>query len=195
MNQELPYELTIREKLEQLSAPDMVDAIWLRIEAQLDLDMPTDDGPTEPPPTPGSGPLTWISSIVLLVIFTTFITRFINQQNSSPATEQQIIPENSILQHNNEPPPGPIPLDNNNRRIPDTDERADFPAQLTEPDSTELAIAILKEPALQDDDSVAASPALKQPIPKPDSTSKKSRGVKNLSDEDYRIVPKNDSSG
>lgn len=195
MSQELPYEITIREKLEQLSAPDMVDAIWMRIEAQLDLDMPTDDGPPEPPPTPGSGPLTWISSIVLLVIFTTFITRFINQQNSSPAPEQQIIPENSILQHNNEPPPGPIPLDSNNRRIPRTGTRAEFPAEMPEPDSTELATAIPTGPALQDDDTVAAAPALKQPIPKPDSTGKKSRGVKNLSDEDYRIVPKNDSSG
>lgn len=56
MNQPLPYEIAIAEKLEQLSVPDMVDAIWARIEKQLDAELPEDDGPGEPPASPGSGP-------------------------------------------------------------------------------------------------------------------------------------------
>ena len=38
------YELTITSKLEALPLPNLEDAIWSRIEAQLDIDLPTDDG-------------------------------------------------------------------------------------------------------------------------------------------------------
>ena len=44
MNNKQAYEITITSKLEALPLPDMEDAIWSRIEAQLDIDLPTDDG-------------------------------------------------------------------------------------------------------------------------------------------------------
>ena len=44
MNERKAYEQTIKGKLEAIPLPDMEDAIWARIETQLDIDMPTDDG-------------------------------------------------------------------------------------------------------------------------------------------------------
>ena len=44
MDQRLPYEQLIGAKLQGLSIPDMEDMIWARVKAQLDIDMPTDDG-------------------------------------------------------------------------------------------------------------------------------------------------------
>ena len=44
MDQRLPYEQLIGAKLQSLSIPDMEDMIWARVKAQLDIDMPTDDG-------------------------------------------------------------------------------------------------------------------------------------------------------
>lgn len=52
MNNRTTYEQLIADKLQQLPIPDMADAIWARIEQQLNVEMPIDDqGPTN---TPGS---------------------------------------------------------------------------------------------------------------------------------------------
>ncbi|MBL0884509.1 MAG: hypothetical protein IBJ16_14400 [Chitinophagaceae bacterium] len=48
MNQPATYEQLIAAKLQELSAPAKIDAIWARIEQQLDVEMPTDEsGPTD----------------------------------------------------------------------------------------------------------------------------------------------------
>lgn len=42
MNHLTTYEQLVAEKLQQLPVPDMADAIWARIEQQLDVEMPVD---------------------------------------------------------------------------------------------------------------------------------------------------------
>ena len=44
MDERLKYEQLIGEKLHNLPIPDMQDTIWARVKAQLDIDLPTDDG-------------------------------------------------------------------------------------------------------------------------------------------------------
>ncbi|MGZ5247199.1 MAG: hypothetical protein ACXWV5_09155, partial [Flavitalea sp.] len=80
MNQLKAYEITIKGKLEAIPLPDMEDAIWARIEAQLDTDMPTDDGNNGPFDSP-SGPLTLGSSILVFLI--TLLTLYFSSGNSA----------------------------------------------------------------------------------------------------------------
>ncbi len=114
MNQKAAYEITIAEKLEQLSVPDMVDAIWARIETQLDLDMPTDDGPANPPDNPPSGSGLWnraglvlfIAALVSILYFTNKKTNTTNNDIDGSSNTNRIIttPGNT----NDKPPPDKI---------------------------------------------------------------------------------------
>ena len=73
MNQKKAYEQIITGKLEALPLPDLADAIWARIETQLDIDMPEGDG------GPGSGPSSgggWIGGAGLFVFVAALITIF-----------------------------------------------------------------------------------------------------------------------
>jgi hypothetical protein len=49
------YEIVIAEKLTQLPIPDMADSIWADIAAQLDAPLPGEDGHEPPQPEPGRG--------------------------------------------------------------------------------------------------------------------------------------------
>ena len=44
MRKKETYEVTLTSKLEALPLPNLEHMIWSRIEAELDIDMPTDDG-------------------------------------------------------------------------------------------------------------------------------------------------------
>src|SRR5215203_5122305 len=106
MHQKAGYEITITEKLEQLSVPDMVDAIWARIETQLDIDMPPDEGPSEPPATPRSGG--WIGTIFIAAIVA--IIYFTNVKNNNDNNNLPVIPATPAIisapgSENDKPPP------------------------------------------------------------------------------------------
>jgi hypothetical protein len=74
MDQRLRYEQLISEKLESLPIPDMADAIWARIEAQLDIDLPTDEGGGTTPDAPsGPGMMGWGLSVVIIALITAFL--------------------------------------------------------------------------------------------------------------------------
>jgi len=204
MNQKALYELTITEKLEQLTAPDMVDAIWARIETQLDTDLPTDDGPANPPAAPKTGPSKWIRrgfivavvAIVLIFSFNNRKQKFISTsqptlntpvtkptntdntvRNNSPGTNNAITPQRNTSALAN---PSPVLPVDSNATAPVT-----LPLQ-PEPDSSKLNTN--PQPVL--------TPPLVVPQKNPPSDStKKSRGVKGISDNDYKIVPKKDSGG
>jgi hypothetical protein len=49
------YEIIIAAKLAQMPVPDMADSIWADIAAQLDAPLPEDDGHEPPQPQPGPG--------------------------------------------------------------------------------------------------------------------------------------------
>ena len=74
MSQATPYEQLIAEKLEQLPPlPEMADAIWLRIEKELDDSPSSDDddfgGDPEPGPVSPTVPdLSWVGWSFLLVV-------------------------------------------------------------------------------------------------------------------------------
>ena len=105
MNQKATYELTITEKLEQLTAPDMVDAIWARIELQLDIDLPTDDGPTNPPAPPTSGPRTWINrGFIIAAVAIVLIYLFNNRKQTISSNDQPTITAPVTTPNNNESP-------------------------------------------------------------------------------------------
>lgn len=196
MNQKTTYEITITEKLEQLSAPQLVDSIWARIEAQLDLELPTDDGLPNPPASPLTGPGKWIGGGILALLL--FFFFYQNRQQTpvpinEPSTETPTI-NNGTWQPKQ--PPGNsntgVPVTNRNNGDPDN------PVTII-PDSTTTTVTpnLLPQP-----DSSAGTPLLlnvpKQQVPPaktnvPDST-KKRRGVQGITDDDYRIVPKKDSS-
>ena len=81
MNQKKAYEQTIAVKLEAIPLPDMADAIWARIENQLDIDMPTDDGGGNSTPDAPSG-FGWIGGSVLFVFAVALVSFFIINNNN-----------------------------------------------------------------------------------------------------------------
>ena len=78
----LPAGLTITEKQELLTVPDIVDAIWARIESQVDIDMPADYGALNPSPNPPAGTGSWngvIMTIFIAALVEIFILPTINR--------------------------------------------------------------------------------------------------------------------
>jgi hypothetical protein len=203
MNQKATYELTITEKLGQLTAPDMVDAIWARIEAQLDMDLPTDDGPTNPPAAPTSGPRKWINrGFIIAAVAIVLIYFFNNRKQTITSNDQPSITAPVTTPNNNENPvrnnsPGTNKANapQNNSSVPTTsstglpvDSNATVPVTVplqSAPDSN----------TVQTNAPPVTNPPLVTPQKNtpPDST-KKGRGVKGITDNDYKIVPKKDSS-
>jgi hypothetical protein len=204
MNQKATYELTITEKLEQLTAPGMVDTIWARIEAQLDIDLPTDDGPANPPATPTSGSGKWLNrGFIIAAVAIVLIYLFNNRKQTIAPDDQPTINAPASNPTNNENPvrnnsPGTnntnAPQNNTsgvNTSIPNTVnvDTATIapnmgPVQFV-PDSNAVQTNTLP---------VVTPPLVTQQKNPPTDTTKKGRGVKGITDADYKIVPKKDTS-
>jgi hypothetical protein len=198
------YEEIITGKLAALPLPDMADAIWARIERQLDIDLPTDEGGDVPePPSPwggggiavGAGFLAVVGAILAFFYFyqpdkPTVSSTPINNttENLAPAQNNTTIndpaPQAPFTQGANSPPlvPGDI------KPEPLGDAAITNVATTATPmqDSTVSAPENFTAQSL-----VNAPPVL--PDVQPDSVPKKRRGVQNVSDKDYRIVPKNNN--
>ncbi|NCU04307.1 MAG: hypothetical protein GXC73_10010 [Chitinophagaceae bacterium] len=202
MNQKATYELTITEKLEQLTAPDMVDAIWARIEAQLDIDLPTDEGPGNPPAAPTSGPRKWINrGFIIAAVAIVLIYFFNNRKQTTTSNDQPTITTPVTTPSNNENPvrnnsPGTsntiapaknttVPANSSTGLPVDSNALAPVTLPVQQPDSNK----VITNPAPVFTPPVVAAPKNNTP----DST-KKGRGVKGITDADYKIVPKKDSS-
>lgn len=190
MNQPLPYEITIAEKLEQLTVPDMVDAIWARIEKQLDAELPEDDGPGEPPASPKSGPGLGFfgglifTGIILFVLFKNHSTSTLPEPVSNIKTLPEIRQHGQpLLEKRDDPPEKPQKKPELNTILP-----AQVP--LTEPPPPEAASEMVKVDSLP---ATISKPEVEQELDKkllPDSLPRKKRGVSGINDRDYRIVPK-----
>lgn len=198
MNERATYELTIAEKLEQLKAPQLVDSIWARIEAQLDLDMPTDDGPSNPPAPPTAGPGKWIGGSLLGLILLFFLYQFINDKQQTAPANQPLIESpasNSTTEQTAQPPPNttPVPaqqpvknkvINNGVINKPDSSSSNTLQQPLVLP---------AQDNAAGNENVLPQAPQINlPPNPAPDTTTKKSRGVKGINNDDYRIVPKKD---
>lgn len=190
MNQPLPYEITIAEKLEQLSVPDMVDAIWARIEKQLDAELPDDEGPGEPPAPPKSGPGLGFfggllfSGIILFVLFKSYSPATLPESTPNTSTLPETIIESQPLLPQRDDPP-----EKSQRKSESiTTKPAEVPLNQTPP--PEATSEIAKADSLS---AIISSPEAEQEPEKkqlPDSLPKKKRGVSGINDRDYRIVPK-----
>ncbi len=188
MDQKAAYEITITEKLEQLNVPDMVDAIWARIESQLDIDMPPDDAPAggQSPSGGGSwriaGMIVFVAALVATLYFTNRKPTNNNPEKviESPATISN--PDNTL----DKPPPRTItPV---RQFAPVTDQDALTNSPLLVDSSIDRA---------PDQQLIMApdSPPVAPPIFFPgDTAGKKRRGVQGITDDDYRIVPKKKDS-
>ena len=167
----------------------MADAIWARIEQQLDLDMPTDD-PDGNPPAPtsplGSWKLPLVSASILLIAAIAYL--LIAQKTESPIpvnneTPQQLrsVADSSI----------PVP----SSRQPDPEKKDQASRQTSIPDVpdshavSDSSGRIVLLPKKQDTlPLVTAPPLLNRPVADSPKT-KRPRGVSGISDADYKIAP------
>ena len=191
MDQRLRYEQLIAGKLESLPLPDMQDAIWARVKAQLDLDLPEDDGGGDAPQSPsGPGIIGWGLSVVLVALITVFFiskNKTAGKEDSSPTTIVQ--PANTTLPA--ESPPGvtdPARGNNSpkNNAVPQTAAG-----------TTDSAQQDLVDISATPQDSVFTKtdvPLITAVQPRQDTSApvKKGKGMK-LNEEDYRIVPKKEN--
>ncbi len=193
------YEITVTSKLETLPLPNLEDAIWSRIEAQLDIDLPTDDGNGGNTPAPGSPSGSWwlkgTSLFILAVAIISFFTLTKSKNENVPAQGSgEIIQSHIDSVAQEKPPPNPnirqtpIPaspnITSNNSKDPVIQVDSNSSTNLVPPPITKDSLQVVNSP-----------PVGFTPIRDSGTTKKKSRGVKGITDSDYKIVPsKKDSS-
>jgi hypothetical protein len=197
MNKKTTYELTIADKLQQLPLPDMEDAIWARIKTQLDRDLPEDDsGGSNTPQAPSGG---WMWRAGLLAFVAAFLTVYLLTKKSetpvSPQTIQQPVNTNSTPLAPSAPPSSQRTTNSQNwpPSVPQEGKTVPIPFEANK--DSMLSPPLAQQPLSDTQAGVTAlvpPPLLQDSVLKPKP---KSRGVKDISDADYRIVPtKKDST-
>ena len=191
MNKQMTYEITIKKKLENIPVPDLSEMIWARIENELDTD-PGDSSDNNPPsPSSPTGGIILGGTALLFIMALTFY--FLTKKpNDIPQIDkvQTTLP----VQNNNQPnspgtnanvQPNTRPGNINQENIADTSTQVEIPftSQSIVNDS------IVKTEIAQGNETPLTLPKTMDTIPV-----KKTRGVTNISNNDYKIVPKNDSS-
>ncbi len=199
MNQKTTYEITIAEKLGQLHVPDLREAIWSRIEDQLDMDMPGDDTPNDPPTSPKSS--NWISitkrfgtfAAIVAIATIFFINQkqpsATNQQNNIPASIQNITPANDQT----ESPPGTSKKSDN--KITNSNANESSPINMSD---SVVNTTLITDPVVINDTTPPKNVAppitrLADPVKQDTIPKKKSKGFKGITDDDYKISLKKDS--
>ncbi len=204
MDQKTTYEITIAGKLEQISIPDMSEMIWARIERELDAD-PGDgedggDGPSSPvAPSPAKGIILGVTSIVFLIAF---LVNYSSNQIRPVIAPLELPKQTTPANATNSPP-----ASNSNelrgvtptvRQSPVSTNNTAHPPVLVvdtvsaRPDSLNQSLVVPRVGSDSTDFTDAADLA-NQPPPTKDSIAPKKRGVKGISQGDYRIVPKKDT--
>jgi hypothetical protein len=190
-----PYEVTIAAKLEQLPVPDMMDSIWASIEMQLDADLSSgdsNDSPSQNPVKglPGMGKGFYFSIIAAVIIAIVLIYKANKNDKKksnnipAPVKKEIVIPladsnqNTNILQKENTSPATIINKKDStfNPFIPGNRISFDSLNQTAVPFSKPDSSAIIKnKPLLPAFDSLPPPPLIKP------------RGVKGITDNDYRI--------
>ena len=204
MNQRTTYEITIADKLGQLRMPELKDAIWSRIEDQLDTDMPTDDNPPSPD-SPGFSSFTKrfglfaviVAAVTILLISKKDKPSPVQQNNTTTSGQSSPGNENNINNNNSGPPPAQryntsSPVINNNAPGADT-------STLSNGSDPVFTAPLFVPPVVKDTTPLVSGPPPavtrnEPPLHKQDSVPpKKSKGFKGLTSDDYRISLKKDS--
>lgn len=198
MNNKLSYEILLTEKLESRPLPDLADAIWNRIEAQLDLDLPTDDGSGAGAPKSPTISGKWWKGFGLSAFIVALVLAFLQQRSDQAPVENNFpdsINEGSLNPRESRPPDqerGVISPGTQNQQPPRsaTSTPAVDDSISGQPAEPAIQPAILP-PATIDSQLLRPSPPVIVPVSPPkQDTIKKNRGVKGITDDDYRIEPK-----
>ena len=194
MNQKATYEITITGKLGQLPLPDLKDAIWSRIEDQLDIDMPEDNGggPDAPTSPDWINLLGKISPYAVVVAFVSLLLI----QNKDPQNNQilQTPPATNTPAVNQTTTP--IVKEQEDRNNSATYSGGQTDVNISSPSGTDAVSTVIPDNniAQKADDTITTQPApppLVQTNSLPvqtDSVQKKKKGVSGITDSDYRIV-------
>ena len=191
MNKQMTYEITIKKKLENLPVPDLSEMIWARIENELDTD-PGDSSDNNPPsPSSPTGGIILGGTALLFIMALTFY--FLTKKpNEIPQVDkvQTTLPVQNNNQVNS---PGTNANVQTNTRPGNIKQEniADTSTQVEIPFTSQSIIndSIVKTEIAQGNEIPLTLPKTMDTIPV-----KKTRGVTNISNDDYKIIPKNDSS-
>lgn len=191
MNNQMTYEITIKKKLENIPVPDLSEMIWARIENELDAD--TGDGTDNNPPSPSSpaGGI-MLGGTALLFIIALMIYFLNNKPNYIPQIDKV---QTTLPVQNNQPnlPPANV---NVQSIITSTNKKQENVAGTQKP----LEIPVTSQTTINDSmpvTDIVRGNEIPLPLPKTMDTipPKKTRGVSGITNDDYKIVPKKDSSG
>jgi len=196
MRNKQTYENTITSKLEALPLPDMADAIWSRIEIQLDTDMPTDDsgGSTPSPVSPTGIGLIGGSALFILAAGIISFFYFSRTDGNAETNSIELRPaqvDSVTLGYGSENPP---PRNTPNLIVPITPKELPKDSTITNDSSNIISTVTIPPPVDSSQQLKDASITL---TPKKDTVppGRRSRGVKGITDDDYKIVPsKKDST-
>lgn len=212
MNQLLPYEQLLSEKIQQAPVANMADAIWATIAQELDKDLPDDPG-TEPPSSPtggGAAPAKpfhfyFATGVVVTALVTTFILTKNNkptQPSLAPSTQEQKTNEEPVRgdtlsttrQYNSPTVSGHIPKRDSSQGASALTPLFTIPDSLLDQPVGRLASdsASIKENA-----GIGAPVviALDSAIRQAETPTKKPRGLPGITDDDYKLrMEKKDST-
>ncbi|SDE94688.1 hypothetical protein [Chitinophaga filiformis] len=189
MNTPTPYEKLIAEKLDQVPVPDMADSIWASIEMQLDVDANTPDNTSTPKKATKFKGKGWYGAAGAATIAVA-LWWFTNHKDPipekgtpappPPTIEVPItIPDSTSEKPVERKPIVPVPREKNTAPV------IDIPPVVPEFDSTTWQVLPPAKPDSQVERYRRAFP------PAVDSVNtrpiKKSRGVKGITEDDYRL--------
>jgi hypothetical protein len=202
MNNRTTYEQLIADKLQQLPIPDMADAIWARIEQQLNVEMPVDDqGPNNTPGSSSPGfrfpgnTMLYIFIAALTTIYflsKSFVTKQGKDQTSTEVYLDQTDSTNANIKEE---------LSNDTHAIKSRDDKADISVP-------EAMLNVQQEPVKKEvgvnatEEATTTNAIIEKPMPQIQTQNfkplvsqntdtiptKKGRGVK-LNPNEYRIAP------
>lgn len=201
MNHFTTYEQLVADKLQQLPVPDMADAIWARIEQQLDVEMPVDKSGDLSNGNNSLPGFRFPGNIILYVFLAALISVVFYLNRSGQYKETLVQPTSNTIS---------VPASEGD--LPQKLSRPGKQAETNYTDKTDLPVEVKEEKAaIENEPSEIANKTpdikelepLKKEEPPPliemvqkkaghlvqDSVPKKTRGVKGITPNDYRIAP------
>jgi hypothetical protein len=206
VNQLLPYEQVIADKLNHTAIPDMANEIWAVIETELGPDSPTnhESGDNSPASSPsGITRISWLKFLIVAIV-TVAVFLLVKKRNTNnykqkntpavPAIENNMNKDSVVTDSFSQNPA--IPANKEINRIPIKPMIIDSTAEpilLSDPPLlNNQADSIVKPPQviiLPTDNPITVKPDEKLKVPE-----KKGKGAKGIKDSDYKIVSKNKDS-
>jgi hypothetical protein len=191
------YEKLIAQKLEQAPLPDLADSIWSSIELELDSPAPGDGGqepPAQNPPgkgLPGAGKL--IYAVIPALLITAAWLYFKNKEQHQPQQNAPVIqaPADTLMADSTpvfiQPDQQSVSTGNAKKQTGNPRDTGAFSLQGLFSDSLFQPVI---PPATQD--SISMPPVNTTPVIKDTASKtappKKLRGVKGITDDDYKII-------